>query len=73
MPDVFLGDLHAQVAACRVAANRLGETADKHGDNALLSAFQVLIDRAEQMTRQELKKAAGRHLPRRRLPGQRWH
>ncbi len=56
IPDVFLGDLHAQVAACRVAANRLGETAGKHGGNVLLNVFQVLLDRAEFMTRDALKK-----------------
>ena len=32
VPEVFLGDLHAQVAACKVAAIRLGETAAPHGE-----------------------------------------
>lgn len=55
IPDVFLGDLQAQVAACRIAATRLGETARKLGDNTVLTAFQILLDRAEAMTRDALK------------------
>jgi N-methylhydantoinase B len=56
MPDVFLGDLHAQVAACRIAAVRLGETARKLGDNTVLTAFEILLDRAETMTRDALRR-----------------
>ncbi len=56
IPEIFLGDLHAQVAACRIAAVRLGEAARKHGDNTLLTAFQILLDRAEAMTRDALTK-----------------
>ncbi|MEZ5856198.1 MAG: hydantoinase B/oxoprolinase family protein [Hyphomicrobiaceae bacterium] len=63
IPDVFLGDLKAQVAACRVAAVRLDETARKLGDNTVLSAFQLLLDRSEAMTRDALAK----------LPKGTWH
>lgn len=56
IPDVFMGDLHAQVAACKIAALRLGEAAEKFGDNTLLSAFSILLDRAEAMTRAALRK-----------------
>lgn len=55
IPDIFMGDLHAQVAACRIAAVRLQETAAKYGHNALLSAFALLIERAETMTRAALR------------------
>lgn len=58
IPDIFLGDLHAQVAACKIAAVRLRETAGRHGDNTLTQAFGLLLDRAEAMTR-----AALRNLP----------
>ena len=56
IPDIFVGDLHAQVAACKIAAVRLCEAADKFGHNALLTSFSVLLDRAEAMTRAALQK-----------------
>jgi N-methylhydantoinase B len=56
IPDVFIGDLHAQVAACKIAAVRLREAASKLGDNTLLSAFSILLDRAEAMTRAALRR-----------------
>ena len=55
IPDIFMGDLHAQVAACKIAALRLNEAAGKFGDNALLTSFSVLLDRAEAMTRAALR------------------
>ena len=56
IPDIFIGDLNAQVAACRIAAVRLGEAAEKLGDNVLLTAFGLLLDRAEDMTRAALRR-----------------
>lgn len=56
MPDVFMGDLHAQVAACKIAAIRLREAASKFGDNTILSAFSILLDRGERMTRDALRR-----------------
>lgn len=56
IPDIFLGDLHAQVAACKIAAVRLAATASKLGDNTLLTAFRLLLDRSEAMTREALQK-----------------
>ena len=56
IPDIFMGDLHAQVAACKIAAVRLREAASKLGDNTLLSAFSILLDRAEAMTRAALRR-----------------
>jgi len=56
IPEIFLGDLHAQVAACRIAGVRLSETARKLGDNTLLEAFQLLLDRSEAMTRDALRR-----------------
>lgn len=55
IPDVFIGDLHAQVAACRLGAARLAEAATRHGDNTLRAAFGLLIDRSEAMTRAALR------------------
>ncbi len=56
IPDIFLGDLHAQVAACKIAAVRLADSARKLGDNTILAAFQLLLDRSEAMTRDALKR-----------------
>jgi N-methylhydantoinase B len=55
IPDVFIGDLHAQVAACRLGAIRLAEAAVRHGDNTLVTAFGLLIERSEAMTRAALR------------------
>ena len=55
IPDVFIGDLHAQVAACRLGARRLAEAALRHGDNTLVTAFSLLIERSEAMTRAALR------------------
>lgn len=58
IPDIFLGDLHAQIAACKIAAMRLREAVEKFGDNVLLTSFSVLLDRAEVMTRDALRRLA---------------
>ncbi len=54
IPDIFLGDLHAQIAACKIAGVRLGEIAGRHGGAVLLRAFAALLDRSELMTRAAL-------------------
>ncbi len=56
IPDIFIGDLYAQVAACSVAARRLGELAQAYGDNQLLAIFDELLDRSEAMTREALRR-----------------
>ena len=56
VPDILLGDLHAQIAACKLAATRLGAMAKRHGANTLASAFGLLLDRSEAMTRAALKR-----------------
>lgn len=55
IPDVFIGDLNAQVAACRLGAVRLAEAAERHGDDTLRAAFGLLITRSEAMTRSALR------------------
>ncbi|MDP6563552.1 MAG: hydantoinase B/oxoprolinase family protein [Alphaproteobacteria bacterium] len=54
MPDAFIGDLNAQIAACTVGARRLVEVAERHGADTLATAFTELLDRSEMMTRQSL-------------------
>lgn len=51
VPDIFMGDLHAQIAACRLAGTRLRDTADRYGAAALSDTFTTLLDRSEIMTR----------------------
>ncbi|MEQ9640411.1 MAG: hydantoinase B/oxoprolinase family protein [Alphaproteobacteria bacterium] len=55
LPDEFMGDLNAQIAACTVGARRLAELAGQHGNNALQAMFAALIDRSERMTRAALR------------------
>ncbi len=56
MPDTFLGDLNAQLAACTVGARRLGELCSVYGAVVLTNIFEVLLDRSEAMTRAALRR-----------------
>lgn len=55
MSDVFMGDLYAQLAACKVGARRLKELAERHRAPALLGMFEELLARSEKMTREALR------------------
>ncbi|MCC7275309.1 MAG: hydantoinase B/oxoprolinase family protein, partial [Alphaproteobacteria bacterium] len=54
LPDIFMGDLDAQIACCTIGARRLSELADAYGDNQLLSLFAALLDHSEQLTRRAI-------------------
>jgi len=54
IPDTVMGDINAQLAACRIGARRIGELADRNGHNALTAIFEELLSRSETMTRQAL-------------------
>jgi N-methylhydantoinase B len=54
MPDAFIGDLNAQIAACTVGSRRLEELASHYGPDQLACIFAELLDRSERMTRQAL-------------------
>ncbi|MGE0314471.1 MAG: hydantoinase B/oxoprolinase family protein [Lautropia sp.] len=56
LPDTFIGDLNAQLAACTVGARRLGELCELHGAPFLAQLFAQLLDRSEAMTRAALRK-----------------
>ena len=56
LPDVFFGDLNAQIAACSIGNRRLSELAGRHGHNLLSQIFAELVDRAERLTRQALER-----------------
>jgi N-methylhydantoinase B len=55
LPDVFMGDLNAQIAACKIGARRLADLAERRGENYLASAFSELLDRSEVMTRRAIR------------------
>ena len=56
VPEIFMGDLGAQIAACTVGARRLGELAARYGHNHTLMLFGELLDRSEALTRRALAK-----------------
>ncbi len=56
IPDIFMGDIHAQVSACTVAARRITELASVYGADMLEAIFADLLDRSEAMTREALRK-----------------
>jgi len=55
IPETFMGDIGAQIAACTVGARRIAELAARYGHNALGTMFHELLDRSEQMTREALR------------------
>ncbi|MDO9218392.1 MAG: hydantoinase B/oxoprolinase family protein, partial [Lacisediminimonas sp.] len=55
LPDAFMGDLNAQVAACTVGVRRVRELCDQYGAQSLTGIFATLLDRSEQMTRSVLR------------------
>ncbi|WP_374443777.1 hydantoinase B/oxoprolinase family protein [Stella sp.] len=55
IPDVLMGDLNAQIAACTIGARRIAALADAYGDNLLATIFQELLEKSEAMTREALR------------------
>jgi N-methylhydantoinase B len=55
IPEVFAGDLMAQVAAGRLGGVRLGETFARHGTDVVLGYIDELFTRAETLTRREIE------------------
>src|SRR5262249_4989917 len=55
LPEMFEGDLMAQVVGCSVGARRLAALAESYGDNHLTAIFAELLDRSEKMTRAALR------------------
>ena len=56
LPDRVIGDLKAQFAACRTGARELGKMFDRYGVEMAQSYFAELLDYAERMTREEIRK-----------------
>jgi N-methylhydantoinase B len=55
LPDVFSGDLMAQVAAGRLGGIRLRELVAAHGAAEVLAYVDELLNRAETLTRREIE------------------
>ncbi len=53
-PDMFIGDLNAQIACCSIGARRVKELATTYGGNLLHSLFAELLDRSERMVRHSI-------------------
>lgn len=54
-PGAVLGDIQAQLAACRSGAERLRDLAAEHSPRRLLKLFAALLDRSEELTRRMLR------------------
>jgi N-methylhydantoinase B/oxoprolinase/acetone carboxylase alpha subunit len=55
LPDVLMGDINAQVAACTIGERRLRDLTATYGDASLQGMINALLDRSETMTRQALR------------------
>ena len=54
VPQVFMGDLSAQISACTIGSRRMTELADRYGHIQIQNTFENLLDRSEQLTRKAL-------------------
>ena len=54
-PDALMGDLNAQIAACKIGARRLLELGATYGRKALLALFAEMLDHSERVTRARLR------------------
>ena len=55
VPDLVLGDLRAQYAACQVGVRELGKLFDHHGALLCRAYLAELLDYAERLTREEVR------------------
>jgi N-methylhydantoinase B len=55
VPEMFMGDLDAQVAACTLCSRRMADVAESCGENLLAAIFEELLARSEALTRQALR------------------
>ena len=55
VPEKVLGDLHAQIAACRIGGQRFLELVDRYGTARLETYLDYLLDYSERMVRAEIR------------------
>jgi N-methylhydantoinase B len=53
-PELVVGDMEAQIASCRLGAERFGELIARHGLATVTAAAQELMDYAERTLRREI-------------------
>jgi N-methylhydantoinase B len=57
LPDFFLGDLNAQIAACKIGARRVLELAHNVGGGETATGlFDELLDRSERLTKEAIRR-----------------
>ena len=56
VPETFLGDLNAQVAACSIGARRTVELAERYGANHWPAIADELLSRSEQLVRRAIER-----------------
>ncbi len=56
IPDTFMGDINAQIAACHIGARRMDELAAQYGVDQLHAIADELVRRSEQLTIAELRR-----------------
>jgi N-methylhydantoinase B len=54
-PEIRRGDLRAQIAANRIAEERVGELIERRGEEIVLSAFDEVISYTERRTREAIR------------------
>src|SRR6202521_1674585 len=54
--DMVVGDMEAQVAACRIGAERFIQLIEKYGLDTVIAASEDMMDYSERMLRQEIEK-----------------
>ncbi|MBX5490241.1 MAG: hydantoinase B/oxoprolinase family protein [Chloroflexi bacterium] len=55
LPHAALGDLRAQIAACRVGERRLAELYDRYGASTIAACVRQIWDQAETLARQAVR------------------
>jgi N-methylhydantoinase B len=56
IPDVVIGDIYGQLAACHVARTRLHALLARLGKETFAAGLEELLDRAERLTRQAIQR-----------------
>ena len=55
VPDLIIGDMQAQIAACEVGKTRFLELADRYGTATLSNAIEDLFDYSERLMRKQIE------------------
>lgn len=57
-PESSLGDLRAQIAACRIGERRLEEILERYGPDVFFDCVRLIWDQSETLARREVRKIA---------------